>query len=117
MESSETGYYPEGATWNQADAKGYDFADYSKCLMVFNPVWVSSYDGSDDVTTFNDVKTNSLGNLIHSIQMQIDTQAQFYNANTGTWPDFFPAQLYNWWSPRGNCTAYTGTRPNVTVTI
>ena len=113
IESTETAYQPlvdDG--YDTDDCKGWDFADYSKCLMVFNPVWVSNFDGSDDIVTFNDVKTNSLGNLIHSIQMQIDTEAE-----VGAWPDFFPAQLYNWWSPRGNCTAFADARPTIAITV
>ena len=98
--------------YSTADSKGWDFADYSKCLMVFNPVWVSSFDGSDDIATFNEVKAGSLGNLIHSIQMQIDTEA-----NVAAWPDFFPAHLYNWWSPRGNCTAFADARPTIAITV
>jgi hypothetical protein len=113
IESTETAYQPlvdDG--YDTDDCKGWDFAGHSKCLMVFNPVWVSNFDGSDDIATFNNVKTNSLGNLIHSIQMQIDTEA-----NVAGWPDFFPAQLYNWWSPRGNCTAFDDTRPTIAITV
>ena len=112
IESTETAYQPLVDVHGTEASKGWDFADYSKCLMVFNPVWVSNFDGSDDIATFNDVKTNSLGNLIHSIQMQIDTEA-----NVAGWPDFFPAQLYNWWSPRGNCTAFADTRPTIAITV
>jgi hypothetical protein len=112
IESTETAYLPLVDVYGTPASKGWDFADYSKCLMVFNPVWVSNFDGSDDIATFNEVKTNSLGNLIHSIQMQIDTEA-----NVGGWPDFFPAQLYNWWSPRGNCTAFGDTRPTIAITV
>lgn len=118
IESSETGYLPDNATWTQVSAKGYDFTEYSKNLMVFNPVWVSSYDGSDDVQGFASIRDNDKGTLIHSIQMQMfDDQGDFYDSTTGSWPDFFPAQLYNWWSPRGNCTSTDDNRPSVDLVV
>ena len=65
--------------------------------------------------------TNSmlfLGTLIHSIQMQIDVESEFYDATTGTWPDFFPAQQHNWWSPRGNCVSgVSSARPTASITV
>ena len=118
IESSETGYLPDTGDWDQASGKGYDFTDYSKNLMVFNPVWALSYDGSDDNQSFNDIKNLKLGTLIHSIQMQMfDDQADFYTAATGSWPDFFPVSLYNWWAPRGGCTSTNDSRPSVTLTV
>ena len=117
IESTETAYLPlvdDG--YSTAESKGWDFAGYSKCLMVFNPVWVSNFDGSDDNQSFATVKSADLGTLIHSIQMQIDVESEFYDASTGTWPDFFPAQQHNYWSPRGNCVSgVTSARPTVGI--
>ena len=118
IESTETGYFPDGATWTQVQGKGYDFTGYSKCLMVFNPVWALSQDGSDDNQGFATIRDNDIGTLIHSIQMQVfERQSDFYDATTGSWPDFFPAQLYNWWSPRGNCTSTNDDRPKVDLVV
>lgn len=118
IESTETGYFPDGATWTQVQGKGYDFTAYSKCLMVFNPVWALSQDGSDDNQGFATIRDGDIGTLIHSIQMQVfERQSDFYDATTGSWPDFFPAQLYNWWSPRGNCTSTNDDRPKVDLVV
>jgi len=89
-------FYADGNDQTGTRPDGYEDAAYDESNPIYRPIWNNSSDSSNTPITFNSVKTNQRGTIIHSLGYQLSATEFSPHAPSSYWP--CTGVL---WTPRG----------------